>query len=124
MVTASVDQAIRPSTTRSFSGTALIQRILTVLLLFVAGTWLVVPFGMALIWSLVDPSVGWEYPDLLPEVLSFARWAQVWNTTSLPSAMANSYMLAPTVAVPKTAEARLYHLVVAELPGMVGPYFL
>lgn len=61
--------------------------------------WLVLPFGLAVIWSLVDPATGWEYPDVLPPALTTARWSQVWTTTALPQALRNSYLLAPCVAV-------------------------
>jgi len=61
--------------------------------------WLAVPFGMALLWSVVDPGTSWSYPDLFPKQLSFRRWAEMWETTSLPIAMRNSYTLAPIVAV-------------------------
>ena len=76
-----------------------VNRLLLILLLAVCFVWLVIPFGMALLWSLVDPSVRWDYPDILPPQLSFERWLDVWQTTALSSAMANSYMLAPSVAV-------------------------
>ena len=61
--------------------------------------WLGVPFGMAILWSLVDPAHPWSYPDVLPQVLSFGRWSQMWQTTSLPEALRNSYMVAPAVAL-------------------------
>jgi putative spermidine/putrescine transport system permease protein len=67
-----------------------------VLLCFV---WLVLPFFMAVLWSLVDPGHAWSYPDVLPPVLSLERWRLVWQTTALPDALFNSYRLAPTVAV-------------------------
>ncbi|MEL6204679.1 MAG: ABC transporter permease [Pseudomonadota bacterium] len=76
-----------------------LNRILLGLLLTVCTIWLVVPFAMAVIWSLVDPQTGWTYPDVLPPSLSFARWVEVWTTTALPQALRNSYLLAPTVAV-------------------------
>lgn len=61
--------------------------------------WLVLPFGLAVIWSLVDPATGWEYPDVLPPSLTIERWRDVWTTTALPQALRNSYFLAPCVAV-------------------------
>lgn len=73
--------------------------ILTTLLLVIITIWLVIPFGLAVLWSLVDPEYPWSYPDLLPPVLSFRRWELIWNTTALPTALFNSYLLAPTVAV-------------------------
>lgn len=61
--------------------------------------WLLVPFAMAVLWSLVDPSEPWSYPDLLPQKLSLERWRIVWENTSLPTALLNSYSLAPAAGV-------------------------
>ncbi|HHQ5723324.1 TPA: ABC transporter permease [Klebsiella variicola subsp. variicola] len=61
--------------------------------------WLGLPFLMAILWSLVDPSHPWSYPDLFPKVLSLRRWSLVWETTSLSQAMVNSYTIAPAVAI-------------------------
>ena len=68
-------------------------------LLLVLLAWLVIPFGMAILWSLVDPSQPWSYPDLFPRKLSFQRWIDMWETTNLKGALLNSYLLAPVVAV-------------------------
>lgn len=76
-----------------------LNRALMVLLLTVVAIWLFVPFTMAVLWSLVDPETGWNFPDLLPPSLTVLRWVEVWTTTALPQAIANSYLLAPTVAV-------------------------
>ncbi|MDA9557299.1 ABC transporter permease [Vibrio sp.] len=61
--------------------------------------WLGIPFVMAIIWSLVDPNHPWSYPDLFPQVLSLGRWVDVWENTSLPEALRNSYSVAPAVAI-------------------------
>ncbi|MGT3005525.1 ABC transporter permease [Pasteurella multocida] len=61
--------------------------------------WLFIPFLMAGLWSLVDLEHPWSYPDILPPSLSFERWFNVWQNTSLPEAMLNSYTIAPTVAM-------------------------
>jgi putative spermidine/putrescine transport system permease protein len=76
-----------------------LNRILMLLLLTVVAIWLFVPFTMAVLWSLVDPETGWNFPDLLPPSLTVLRWVEVWTTTALPQAIGNSYMLAPTVAI-------------------------
>ena len=76
-----------------------LNRILMGILLVVCTIWLIVPFAMAVVWSMVDPETGWNYPDVLPPSLSLARWVEVWTTTALPDALRNSYLLAPTVAV-------------------------
>ena len=47
---------------------------------------LVIPFSLAILWSLVDPSHPWSYPDILPPVLSLRRWGDIWTNTSLPMA--------------------------------------
>lgn len=72
---------------------------LSALLIAAVVLWLVIPFGMAILWSLVDPDHAWSYPDLFPRKLSFRRWTDVWETTNLSVAIANSYTLAPVVAV-------------------------
>ena len=48
---------------------------------------------------MVDPAKPWSYPDIFPQSLSFERWKIVWETTSLPEAMFNSYTIAPTVSL-------------------------
>lgn len=80
-------------------GYAALNRLLLGILLAVCAVWLVVPFAIGVLWSLVDPSVRWDFPDPIPPKLSFERWVLMWNTTSLPVALKNSYLLAPTVAM-------------------------
>ncbi|WP_439295170.1 ABC transporter permease [Lonepinella sp. BR2882] len=77
----------------------LIARISLIFFVFANLIWLVVPFFMAGLWSLVDPEHPWSYPDILPQSLSFQRWVSVWQNTSLPEAMVNSYTIAPSVAL-------------------------
>ncbi|MGP6333104.1 ABC transporter permease, partial [Escherichia coli] len=84
------------------SHTANGRRVVTISLIFfvVANLiWLGMPFGMAILWSLVDPAHPWSYPDIFPPVLSFSRWLLVWEKTSLSEALFNSYTIAPAVAV-------------------------
>lgn len=77
----------------------ILNRILVTCLAIVLCVWLVVPLAMALLWSMVDPSMPWSYPDLFPKKLSFERWRIVWETTSLPKALLNSYSLAPVAGI-------------------------
>lgn len=60
---------------------------------------IILPFFMAILWSLVDPSQAWSYPDLFPKKLSFARWVDIWMNTGIKQALKNSYSLAPIVAI-------------------------
>ena len=76
-----------------------LNQMLMAVLIGVSLLWLAIPFGMAILWSLVDPEHAWSYPDLFPKVLSFRRWSDMWATTSLPQTLVNSYTLAPSVAV-------------------------
>lgn len=77
----------------------LIARISLIFFILVNFVWLFLPFLMAGLWSLVDPEKPWSYPDILPQSLSLERWKIVWQSTSLPEAMFNSYTIAPTVAL-------------------------
>lgn len=61
--------------------------------------WLVIPFTMAVLWSLVDPSETWTPDHLLPPVMSFYRWSYLWEFSSLKTALVNSYLLAPSAAL-------------------------
>ncbi len=76
-----------------------LNRTLVLVLLVIGALWLLIPFVLAALWSLVDVNHPWAYPAMFPPVLSLSRWAEVWNTTALPQAMINSYTLAPCVAL-------------------------
>ena len=77
----------------------LINKIAIGLFIAVKFFWLGVPFIMALLWSLVDPEHPWSYPDVLPQVLSFGRWTDMWENSGLVEALQNSYTIAPAVAI-------------------------
>ncbi|NVJ57190.1 MAG: ABC transporter permease, partial [Vibrionaceae bacterium] len=79
--------------TKSRSNASWIIIISIAFFLIVNVIWLGIPFSMAILWSVVDPAHPWSYPDLFPTVLSFGRWVDVWQTTSLPDALRNSYTL-------------------------------
>lgn len=79
--------------------TKLIHRIIFIFFILVNFVWLVLPFIMAGLWSLVDPDHPWSYPDIFPPVLSFERWSYVWEHTALKEAMFNSYTIAPIVSL-------------------------
>ncbi|MEX3008220.1 ABC transporter permease [Hoeflea sp. TYP-13] len=78
---------------------ALLNRFLIYLLITVCTLWLVIPFTMAVLWSLVDPAEPWTADKLMPPVMSFFRWQNMWENSSLKSALLNSYTLAPSAAV-------------------------
>ncbi|MEL6150646.1 MAG: ABC transporter permease [Chloroflexota bacterium] len=77
----------------------LLNRTLITILLIVNVIWVLLPVALAILWSLVDPDHPWEYPDVFPPVLSFGRWAEMWETTTLPDAILNSYQLAPVTGL-------------------------
>ena len=78
---------------------ALLNRILLISLLVICAIWLIVPFSMAILWSLVDPAEPWTPDHLLPPVMSFYRWENMWENSSLKAALLNSYVLAPAAAI-------------------------
>ncbi len=78
---------------------AVLNRGLLYLLLAVCTLWLLIPFAMAILWSLVDPAEPWTADKLLPPVLSFFRWQNMWVNSSLQTALVNSYVLAPSAAL-------------------------
>ncbi len=74
-------------------------RLLMAALLAVCTLWLAIPFVMAVLWSLVDPSATWTPDRLIPPAMSLYRWDFMWNNSLLQPALRNSYTLAPTAAV-------------------------
>lgn len=76
-----------------------LNKILLISLLLVCAIWLIIPFTMAVLWSLVDPSEPWTVDKVLPPVISFVRWADMWENSSLKSALIASYTLAPSAAI-------------------------
>lgn len=78
---------------------ALLNRGLLILLLAVCTLWLLIPFTMAILWSMVDPAEPWTADKLLPPVMSLFRWQNMWVNSSLQTALVNSYVLAPTAAL-------------------------
>lgn len=82
-----------------------LNQILLVLLVSLTAIWLIVPFSMAILWSLVDPAEPWTADKLVPPVMSFYRWQDMWENSSLQTALVNSYLLAPSAAITALALA-------------------
>lgn len=76
-----------------------INSILMIFLVVVCTIWLVIPFIMAILWSMVDPAEPWTPDRLLPPVMSFYRWQYMWENSLLKTALLNSYSLAPMAAI-------------------------
>ena len=76
-----------------------LNKILLISLLLVCAIWLIIPFTMAVLWSLVDPSEPWTADKVLPPVISLYRWVDMWENSSLKSALIASYTLAPSAAL-------------------------
>lgn len=76
-----------------------LNQVLLALLLSLTALWLIVPFTMAVLWSLVDPSEPWTADKLVPPAMSFYRWQHMWENSSLKTALVNSYVLAPSAAI-------------------------
>lgn len=76
-----------------------LNQLLMAALLVVCAIWLIIPFSMAVLWSLVDPAGTWTPDKLVPPVMSTYRWEHMWEHSLLQQALVNSYTLAPTAAV-------------------------
>lgn len=76
-----------------------LNRGLMIALLAVCALWLIIPFTMAVLWSLVDPSEPWTPENIVPPVMSLHRWEFAWSNSLLQPALFNSYRLAPSVAI-------------------------
>ena len=76
-----------------------LNKILLISLLLICAIWLIIPFTMAVLWSLVDPSDPWTADNVLPPVISLYRWVAMWENSSLKSALIASYTLAPSAAI-------------------------
>ena len=59
------------------------EKFLFLLILIISFVWLVVPFTMAVLWSLVDPSEPWTADKIFPPVMSFYRWDYMWENSNL-----------------------------------------
>ncbi|PRX11520.1 ABC transporter permease [Martelella mediterranea] len=76
-----------------------LNTVLITLLSIGFAIWLVIPFAMAVLWSLVDPSAPWTADQLLPPAMSFFRWRDMWAHSGLKQALLTSYSLAPLAAI-------------------------
>lgn len=112
--------------------------LITALLL----VWILVPLGMGLLWSLVDPEHPWTYPQMFPTALSVANWANVFRVTNILGAVQTSFLVAPLAtllafilslptayllgrcAFPGREAVKVLILLPIVLPGMVIALFL
>jgi multiple sugar transport system permease protein/putative spermidine/putrescine transport system permease protein len=55
------------------------------------------PLATAVLWSLVDPEVGWFPPHILPASLSLANWRDMLAVPELEEALGRSFLIAVLV---------------------------
>ena len=55
------------------------------------------PIATAVLWSLVDPEVGWFPPHILPASLSLANWRDMLAVPELEEALGRSFLIAVLV---------------------------
>jgi ABC-type spermidine/putrescine transport system permease subunit II len=63
----------------------------------------VLPIATAVMWSLVDPDVGWFPPDIVPASLSFANWDHMLGIPELLDSLGRSLVVAVLVTLLCTA---------------------
>lgn len=104
--------------------------------------WVLVPLAMGLLWSFVDPSHPWSYPDMFPSALSFHNWESVFRVTNVLGAIQVSFTVAPLATLlafvlslptayllgrysfPSRETIKVLILLPIMLPGMVIALFL
>lgn len=74
-------------------------RLISFLLFGYAALALFVPFGVAVLWSLVDPDNGWFAPDLLPPSYSLAFWDEILSSPGIIDALIRSIVIAVIVTL-------------------------
>ena len=52
------------------------------------------PFAYTILWSLVDPEVGWSYQSLFPTKLSFFHWWYQFEYTQVAQGLMNGFLIA------------------------------
>jgi len=67
--------------------------------IILAGTFLVffLPVVVAVLWSLVDPEVGWFPPDVIPSRVSLANWRALLAVPEMSRAFGTSFLVATLV---------------------------
>lgn len=73
--------------------------LLASMLIAAAALVFIMPLVVAVLWSLVDPEVGWFPPDILPSSLSLDNWRALLAVPEMGDALANSLTIAPCVTV-------------------------
>lgn len=73
--------------------------LLASLLIGAAALVFVLPLVVTVLWSLVDPEVGWFPPDVVPSSLSLANWRALLAVPEMGDALANSLTIAPCVTL-------------------------
>lgn len=60
---------------------------------------LVIPLVVGVLWSLVDPEVGWFPPAIVPASLSLANWRAIFSVPEAGHAFITSFLIAPIVTL-------------------------
>ncbi|MCI1964922.1 MAG: ABC transporter permease subunit [Oscillospiraceae bacterium] len=119
--------------------TKIILTFFVLQILFVA---IFIPFCYTILWSLVDPEVGWSYTSLFPQRLSFYHWIYQFTYTQVMQGLINGFIIAswttmltflvalPTsyalgrIEIPGKEALKIFVLLPMVLPGMAIAMFL
>ena len=82
-----------------FIRSARLRWLLAGLVLAGAATVFVLPVGVAVLWSLVDPEVGWFPPDVVPPALSLDNWRALLAVPEMADAFVTSFTVAVLVTL-------------------------
>ncbi len=65
----------------------------------VASVVLIIPLIVGVLWSLVDPEVGWFPPAIVPSSFSVANWRAMLSVPEMGQAFVMSFLIAPIVTL-------------------------
>jgi len=65
----------------------------------VATVVLIIPLIVGVLWSVVDPEVGWFPPAIVPSSLSLANWRAMLSVPEMGQAFVMSFLIAPIVTL-------------------------
>jgi multiple sugar transport system permease protein/putative spermidine/putrescine transport system permease protein len=82
-----------------FLRNARLRWLLAGLLLAVAVVVFLLPIGVAVLWSLVNPEEGWFPPDIVPPSYSLANWRALFAVPELADACLTSFAIASMVTL-------------------------
>jgi putative spermidine/putrescine transport system permease protein len=76
-----------------------IKIIATIILINILFVSIFIPFVYTVLWSLVDPEVGWSYTSVFPQKLSLYHWIHQFKYTQVVKGLINGAIIASLTTI-------------------------